>query len=223
MTATASWSLPRLLSALARSGWDELAGRRGGALRGLLRGLSDLLPHGSATGLVTAEQLAAAAGISERWARDRLKVLESAGIITWTRGGIVDGRPTPSLIRVSKRALAELVNHARPIRDAELARRAEATAIRLRDTLRRSTLVRRSAPTSTRTRSCSAPSAAPWWVRSSTAAPHAELGATLPPYGEETPTGDGSPVRSLINQPRPSGGSRVRELRRRIASTRSTT
>lgn len=205
MTATAGWSFPRLLSALARSGWGPLAGREGGALRGIVRGLADLLPHGSATGLVTAEQLANAAGISERWARDRLTVLEAAGIITWTRGGIVAGRPTPSLIKVSKRALADLVNRARPIRDAALAARAAATAERIRDTIRQHTILRR--PTMRPAR------------RTTTPAPraplHAELSATLPPYGEVT-QGLRPVTSTLIGRPRPARGPRAAELRRRL-------
>lgn len=205
MSVTAAWPLPRLVSALARAGWHELHGRRGGAYRAILRALCDLLPHGSATGHVTAPQLADAAGISERWARHILTGLEEAGLITWTRGGIIDGRPTPSLIRVSKQALADLVRRARPEHDAELARRAATTAQRLRDTLRLRTL-RRSQPARSTARR-----------EPRRAAPvHAELSATLPPNGEVT-QGSAPVIHTLITRPRPAPGPRLAELRRRLA------
>ena len=163
MTAvTAAWPLDRLVAALARSGWDTLAGRSGGAPRSILRALADLLPHGSATGQVTAHQLAEAAGLSERWTRTILARLEDLGLIRWTRGTIVAGRPMPSLIRVSKRAIAALVRQGRatkPERDAAHAAETEARIA----TIRRPTL-RPSAPSRRR----------------------AELSSTLPPNGEVT-------------------------------------
>ena len=111
---------------------------------------------------VTAEQLAAAAGYSVGWTRTRLHWLEDLGILTWTRGGIVDGRPTPSRMRIDKRALLAVLSTARALRDVvETAVREETRAriaglraldIRSRRHKRRSV--------------------------------HVTLAGTLPPYGE---------------------------------------
>lgn len=178
MTVTASWPLPRLVSAIARAGWDELAGRRGGGYRAVLRALADLLPDRSAVGLVTAPQIADAAGITERWARHILTGLEEAGVIVWTRGTIIDGRPQPSLIKVSKRTLADLVRRSRRSGDDRLAARAAETSKRIRETLRMRTLYR------SQRRRPAQPAAS---------APRAELNAPLPPFrggsrGPEGPT-----------------------------------
>ena len=177
MSVTASWPLPRLVSAIARAGWDELAGRRGGGYRAVLRALADLLPERSAVGLVTAPQIADAAGITERWARHILTGLEEAGVIAWTRGTIVEGRPQPSLIKVSKKVLAALVHRSRSTKDARLAARAAETSKRIRETLRQATLARRPAP-----RPVEPPAPIP--VRSRPAPARAELSAALPPNGE---------------------------------------
>ena len=181
MSVTASWPLPRLVSAIARAGWDELAGRRGGGYRAVLRALADLLPERSAVGLVTAPQIADAAGITERWARHILTGLEEAGVIVWTRGTIVDGRPQPSLIKVSKKVLAALVQRSRSTKDARLAARAAETSKRIRETLRMRTLYR-----SQRRRPAQAASPAP----------RAELSATLPPFrgGSRVPEGTALPL-----------------------------
>lgn len=168
--ARAGWKLPALVDALARAGWGVLAGRQGGAVRSILRALAQSLPAGSATGLVSARQLADMSGLSDRWTRSTLEVFELAGIITWTRGGIIDGRPTPSLIRVNKRAIASLVNHARRKHAATLRGRAASFARRLADELRNRTVLRKQKPRPRR----NAPS-------------HAELSATLPPFrGRDT-------------------------------------
>lgn len=181
MSVTASWPLPRLVSAIARAGWDELAGRRGGGYRAVLRALADLLPERSAVGLVTAPQIADAAGITERWARHILTGLEEAGVIVWTRGTIVEGRPQPSLIKVSKKVLAALVHRSRSTKDARLAARAAETSKRIRETLRMRTLYR-----SQRRRPAQAASPAP----------RAELSATLPPFrgGSRVPEGTALPL-----------------------------
>lgn len=167
---TAGWSLPSLVDALARAGWGVLHGRQGGAPRNLLRALAQVLPDRSATGLVSANQLADMSGLSSRWTRSTLAVLERAGIITWTRGGIIDGKPRPSLIRVSKRALASLVNHARRTHGKKLRGRAASFARRLADELRGRTILRSQRPAPRRN-----------------AAAHAELKPTLSPlWGRDT-------------------------------------
>lgn len=211
-TASAGWPLDRLVSALARAGWAELDKRRAGGYRAVLRALTDLLPHGSATGMVTANQLADAAGMSERWTRDRLGWLEHAGIITWTRGGIRDGRPTPSLITVSKRALADLVNRARGQISERLAARAAETSKRIRETIRLATLLHASKPKPN-------PSTAkPRPARRPIAAAHAELSASPLPYrgGNGAPPAPAEPPRTKHHKPIVVNGSRRQALRARL-------
>ena len=213
MSVTAAWPLPRLVDALVRAGWDELHGRAGGGVRGVLHALAALLPHGSAAGQVTAPQIADGAGISERWARSCLKVLEDAGVITWVRGTIIDGRPTPSFVRIRKRALADLVNRARSTKDHRLAARASATARRVRDTLRARTVyrARKRGPDKQRN-----------------PALRAELQPTLPPSGEVTGTlkrpapvltDTGQAVYATVrgNKPPPAGAGRARLQQARAA------
>lgn len=215
MTATAAWPLPRLVSALAKAGWGDLHGRAGGGVRGVLRALCDLLPHGAAVGHVTAPQLADAAGLQERWTRSCLAVLEDAGVITWTRGTIIDGQPRPSLIRVSKRALAALVNTARRQADGRLAQRRSDTAHRIRTTLRARTIyrARKHGPDKQRNPP----------VR-------AELQPTLPPPGEVTGTlkrpapvltDTGQAIYATVrgNKAPPTGAGRARLARARAAMT----
>lgn len=70
-----------------------------------MQGLAVCLPSKSAEGRTTAYQVAIASHITDRWAREGLKRLEAAGLISWERGGIgPDGCPRPSWIRVDKRA-----------------------------------------------------------------------------------------------------------------------
>lgn len=137
---TAHASLGKLVYYLRRAGWGDLAGADTRGMRAALQALADLLPPNMASGRVTAPQLAEAAGYSERWMRSRLVLLEDAGVITWTRGGVVAGAPVPSLIRVHKTVLLELIKNARRLRDAMLARHRAAQRKRIEglvNTLRR--------------------------------------------------------------------------------------
>ena len=182
MSLNASAPLPTILDALARSGWAELDGRAAQGVRSVLRGLAALLPYRSATGLVTANQVADAAGLKSRQTRDNLQVLEEAGLIVWTRGGIVDGRPQPGVIKVNKKALLALVHRARHELPARLARRAAATAQRLRDTLHRRTLRNQGRAQAWRAgrRNQTAPD------KARNPAHHAAFSATPSPFGEVT-------------------------------------
>lgn len=125
-TPTPHWPVPSLLRSLARAGWGDLSGREWQGVRSVLRALCDSLPDRSGEGHVTEPQIAQRAGLSLRWTRRCLHVLEDLGVVaSWRRGGIVDGRPTPSWLRLSKRVLVALVDAARPIREAaDVARRA---------------------------------------------------------------------------------------------------
>lgn len=76
-----------------------------------MQGLAVCLPSKSAEGRTTAYQVAIASHITDRWAREGLKRLEKAGLISWERGGIgPDGCPRPSWIRVDKRAYLAWIN-----------------------------------------------------------------------------------------------------------------
>lgn len=216
MTVTAGWPLPLLVDKLAVAGWGPLAPRRAGGLRGVLNSLARLLPPGSALGEVTASQLADTAGISERWARSCLAVLEAADVITWTRGTIVDGQPTPSIIRVSKRALADLVLYARRELPKKLRARAQATADRIRETLRQRTIHRN---TRQRRRPSWATPPAP-----SKPSPRAELRQPPSPYGEglrprSGADGPATPPGTIIMNQIPKG-KRSETLRRLLTEQR---
>lgn len=76
-----------------------------------MQGLAVCLPSKAAEGRTTAYQVAMASHITDRWAREGLKRLESAGLISWERGGIgPDGCPRPSWIRVDKKAYLAWIN-----------------------------------------------------------------------------------------------------------------
>lgn len=127
---TGGWPLARLVDALARAGWGPFAGRYWGATRAILQALGTLLgPSGQ--GMTTAPQIADAAGYSEVWVRRKLHELEDAGILSWDRGGIVDGAPTASFVRVDKKQLADVVNRARQEAGPKVLERARETARRI--------------------------------------------------------------------------------------------
>lgn len=76
-----------------------------------MQGLAVCLPSKAAEGRTTAYQVAIASHITDRWAREGLKRLERAGLISWERGGIgPDGCPRPSWIRVDKKAYLAWIN-----------------------------------------------------------------------------------------------------------------
>jgi len=118
---TAHAPLDKLVYELSRLGWGELAGREWGAIRNLLRAFvaHDGIHRLSAQGRATIPQLARHAGISERWATDRLAAMVEAGLVDeHVRGGLYpDGTPYPSFVRVNKQALVDMLEAAREIRD----------------------------------------------------------------------------------------------------------
>lgn len=135
------------MRSLRRAGWGTLAGREWGGVRDVLDALAASLPDRSAEGFVTMPQLAQRASLSERWVRRCMGLLEDAGLVRWSRGGIDPrtGKPVPSLVRLVKSALVDLIRAARPLREAaDLARRSamrerlgNARALRLPDRYRR--------------------------------------------------------------------------------------
>lgn len=165
MTATAHAPLPALITSLQRAGWGELAGREWQGVRTTLHALVAQLPHRSGEGYVTEPQIAQAAGLSLRWVRRCLHVLEDLGVIvSWRRGGVIAGRPQPSWLRISKRFLLALIEAARPLREA-------ANAVRRAQTLHRLAGLAN--------------------VRRNRRSGHAALGAVLPTPRGESP--DNSP------------------------------
>lgn len=165
MSLTAHAPMPSLMASLARAGWGPLAGGALQGVRSTLQALVSQLPYGSAEGRSTAEQIALAAGLSGRWVRECLKALEDLGLITWTRGGVVAGKPVPSFFRINKRAVVALVLEARPVKAAREAARATATGARLRT-------IRSGYARGLRGQ------------RKTAGQPHAELTSSPPPYGE---------------------------------------
>ena len=181
-TVTAGWPLPKLLAALARAGWADLDTGAAQGIRSTLRALADLLPERSALGQVTTNQVADAAGLSSRWTARCLHYLEEVGLITWTRGQLLAGVPTPGVIKVNKGALALLIRKARRQISDRVRARADETARRIRETLRKSTQLNRPA----------APAPTPWYMRNQRPeqqkplSERVELRSTLTPQGEET-------------------------------------
>lgn len=129
---TAYAPAPALLTSFANAGWGELAGATWQGVRSVLDALVRSLPYKSAAGFTSAPQIAARAGLSERWVRRCLCLLEDLEIIRWSRGQVVDGQPTPSHIRINKARLVELIRLAWPAHSAKEARRRAATIDRIR-------------------------------------------------------------------------------------------
>lgn len=129
---TAYAPAPALLTSFANAGWGELAGATWQGVRSVLDALVRSLPYKSAAGFTSAPQIAARAGLSERWVRRCLCLLEDLEIIRWSRGQVVDGAPTPSHIRINKAKLVELIRLAWPAHSAKEARRRAATIDRIR-------------------------------------------------------------------------------------------
>lgn len=122
MRLTAGAPTSVLISSLARSYWGALDGAEWRAARSVLQALT-LVPTTKQAQArfdfkgeiyTTATQLQRIAGYCERWTRIALQSLEEMGVIRWTRGMIVAGQPTPSMLTVIKRKLVELIGFARP-------------------------------------------------------------------------------------------------------------
>ena len=138
MTAS-TMSSRLLLDELAAAGWGQLRGRDGHATRHVLTAL--VRGAGARHVLVaSANQVADRAGVSERHARRCLHLLESMGLLSWTRGHIQDGRPRPGWFRVRIGALRQLVAHARAQARERLQRRRADTRHRINTTVRQATL-----------------------------------------------------------------------------------
>lgn len=117
---TAHAPLPKLVDEISRLGWGDLAGREWGAVRALYRAFvsADGIHRLTAQGKASVPELARHAGISVRWATDRLHMMTAAGLIEHDEGGFTpDGDPYPSFWRVSKQAIVDMLEAAREQRD----------------------------------------------------------------------------------------------------------
>lgn len=104
--------LPSIVRSHARAAW----GGFDRCMASAMQGLATLLPSKSGEGWTSGPQLAETTLRSERWCREGLKRLEAAGVIAWTRGGIIEGRAAPSWVRVDKRAYLALIADAKQAR-----------------------------------------------------------------------------------------------------------
>ena len=104
--------LPSIVRSHARAAW----GGFDRCMASAMQGLATLLPSKSGEGWTSGPQLAETTLRSERWCREGLKRLEAAGVIAWTRGGIVEGRAAPSWVRVDKKAYLALIADAKQAR-----------------------------------------------------------------------------------------------------------
>jgi DNA-binding transcriptional regulator YhcF (GntR family) len=123
--------LHELLPSLQRAHWGDLDGREFQGLRTTLQALVSSVNWKSGEGLATTNQVADRAGLTARWVRRCLALLEDMGVITWRRGCVVEGKARPSWFRVHKKVLIALIDKARPMREAALAVRREITARRI--------------------------------------------------------------------------------------------
>lgn len=177
MPLTSGTPLNVLVDRLARAGWGDLARPEVRGLGRVLAELARVLPPRSGAGKVTAPQLAAQCGYTERWVRRCLTLLEELEVIEWNRGGIVAGQPTPSWVRVSKAAVVDLIHlarHQQGERLQEQARQTRARVARLRTSYTRRPAKGRKKPPSR------------------SAAPHAELVTALL-FSKEVPAVHGPP------------------------------
>jgi hypothetical protein len=115
----------------ARTGAGGLSGRLWANPLAVLAILARRGDKDTGVVVVTAAQLADRAGCSPRTVRRSLARLEALGVLTWRRGGIVDAAPSPSVIRVNKARLLELVADGAAWLSTRLLDRATSTAARI--------------------------------------------------------------------------------------------
>lgn len=126
----AGMSLQDIVNALARVNWGPLQGRSWAYRRMILQTLALMMREQkadySAELITSARQLADRTGCCEKTIRRCLHDMEDLGLIEWLRGGIWDGKPMPSVIKVIKARLVEWTLAWRPkFNAAQAALRAE--------------------------------------------------------------------------------------------------
>lgn len=130
------WTCYQLIAALAHRGWGPLREGIPGLVH-ILQAISHTVDPYTGTGYTTAPQLADAAYKSERWVRHCINQLDALGIIEWYPGGIKDGRPAPSFVKIVKAALVELIEVAQESHDKRMLDRRAALEARVRRLPRR--------------------------------------------------------------------------------------
>lgn len=132
---TAHASVFKILAALRKAGWGDLAGAHHRCHRAILDTLVSVSRSQgqdfSGYFKITTMQLADRAGYTDRHVRACIPDLEDMGLITWHRGGIAEGKPQPGFMRINKTALVALVRAARPAYDRLLNKRRKETQERL--------------------------------------------------------------------------------------------
>lgn len=113
------WTCYQLIAALAHRGWGPLREGIPGLVH-ILQAIAHTVDPYTGTGYTTAPQLADAAYKSERWVRHCINQLDALGVIEWYPGGIKDGRPAPSFVKIVKAMLVELIEVAQESHDARM-------------------------------------------------------------------------------------------------------
>nr|DAW83794.1 MAG TPA: winged helix-turn-helix DNA-binding protein [Caudoviricetes sp.] len=130
------WTCYQLIAALAHRGWGPLREGIPGLVH-ILQAISHTVDPYTGTGYTTAPQLADAAYKSERWVRHCINQLDALGVIEWYPGGIKDGRPAPSFVKIVKNVLVELIEVAQESHDARMLERRAQFEARVRRLPRR--------------------------------------------------------------------------------------
>lgn len=130
------WTCYQLIAALAHRGWGPLREGIPGLVH-ILQAIAHTVDPYTGTGYTTAPQLADAAYKSERWVRHCINQLDVLGVIEWYPGGIKDGRPAPSFVKIVKTALVELIEVAQESHDKRMLERRAAFEARVRRLPRR--------------------------------------------------------------------------------------
>lgn len=130
------WTCYQLIAALAHRGWGPLREGIPGLVH-ILQAISNTVDPYTGTGYTTAPQLADAAYKSERWVRHCINQLDALGVIEWYPGGIKNGAPAPSFVKIVKTALVELIEVAQESHDKRMLERRAAFEARVRRLPRR--------------------------------------------------------------------------------------
>ena len=130
------WTCYQLIAALAHRGWGPLREGIPGLVH-ILQAISHTVDPYTGTGYTTAPQLADAAYKSERWVRHCINQLDALGVIEWYPGGIKDGRPAPSFVKIVKSVLVDLIEVAQESHDKRMLERRAAFEARVRRLPRR--------------------------------------------------------------------------------------
>lgn len=123
-TLHAGMSVQDVMNALARVNWGPLRGRAWAYRRMLLETLTLMMREQradfSAEIITSAPQVADRMGCHEKTVRNCLHDLEDLGLVEYQRGGIWDGKPMPSVIRIIKKTIVGWVLAWRPKNDERL-------------------------------------------------------------------------------------------------------